>query len=175
MRTSVGVIVTQDTRANRYDYSFQKYCEDHVTPSWHEKILGGQVVNNNFYINEVTETVVPTVFSGTRRGDDYLTTFFIRIVDDGTAGVGYCVAPTGIDDTINLAKVYAGTKARAKAHSNETQAFVSYGERKETLDMLKGACNTLFHLKKSLRQYGRSLLRASRSPKRFAKKVVSGR
>lgn len=76
MQTSAGMIVTQDTQNYRYDYSFNKYTEDHETPGWAEMIARGQVVNSPFYTNEVTETVVPTTFKGSRPGDDYLTTFF---------------------------------------------------------------------------------------------------
>lgn len=171
MQTSSGMIVTQDTQSYRYDYSYNKYCEDHLTPGWEGLIARGVAVNSPFYINEVTERVVPTTFSGSRPGDDYLTTFFIRIVDDGTAGVGYCPPPSGIDDVINAAKVYVGTKVMASAKSEQIQFLATLGEGKETLQMLQGACRTLLKIGPSLKNYGKTLLRAARAPKRLAKKL----
>lgn len=171
MQTSEGIIVTQDSQNYRYDYSFQKYTEDQVTPGWAEMIAKGQVVNNPFYTNEVEERVVPTTFSGSRLGDDHLTTFLLKICDDGTAGVGYCPPPSGIDEVINNAKVYVGTKAMANAHSEQIQFLASLGEGKETLQMLSGAARTLLRLGPSIKNYGKTLLRAARAPKRLAKKL----
>lgn len=171
MVTSQGTIVTQDTSSYRYDHSYNKYCEDHVTPGWAEMIDRGQVVNSPFYINEVTEDVHATTFSGQRVGDDLITTYLLNICDDATAGIGYCPAPSGIDDVITNAKVYAGTKCMAKAHSEQIQFLATLGEGKETLQMLSGICRTLLNVVPAIKNYGKSLLRAARAPKRLAKKL----
>lgn len=173
MVTTQGIYVTQDSQNYRYDYSFRKYTEDHVTPGWAEMIAQGQVVNSPFYTNEVTERVEPTTFSGQRLGDDLITTFLIKICDDSTAGVGYCPPPPGIDTVINNAKVYVGTKCMAKAHSEQIQFLATMGEGKETLSMLKGICRTILGVRPALKAYGISLLRAARAPKRLAKKLYS--
>lgn len=160
-----------DKTGYRYDYSYNKYCEDHSTPGWKDLIARGVAVNNGFYINEVIERVIPTIFSGTRLGDDYISTFFMRIVDDGTAGIGYCPPPPGIDDAISAAKTYVGTKVMASAHSEQIQFLATLGEGKETLHMLSGACRTLLKIGPALKNYGKTLLRAARAPRRLAKRL----